>query len=73
MSTHYEVLQVSETASLDIIKQRFQQLILQVNGLFFLYGISVKITKLLSSIILINAQTTTTTLRHTTSSRHGRC
>lgn len=29
MSTHYEVLQVSETASLDIIKQRFQQLILQ--------------------------------------------
>lgn len=31
MSTHYEVLQVSESASLDIIKQRFQQLILQVN------------------------------------------
>jgi hypothetical protein len=30
MSTHYEILQVSETASLDIIKQQFQQLILQV-------------------------------------------
>ncbi|GAN07165.1 DnaJ homolog subfamily C member 24 [Mucor ambiguus] len=29
MSTYYEVLQVSETASLDIIKQKFQQLILQ--------------------------------------------
>lgn len=28
MSTHYEVLQVSETASTDLIKQRFQQLIL---------------------------------------------
>jgi curved DNA-binding protein CbpA len=31
MSTHYEVLQVSETASSDLIKQRFQQLILEVN------------------------------------------
>ncbi|OBZ87076.1 protein DPH4 [Choanephora cucurbitarum] len=29
MSTHYEVLQVSETASFDLIKQRFQRLILQ--------------------------------------------
>ncbi|KAI7900648.1 uncharacterized protein BX663DRAFT_517114 [Cokeromyces recurvatus] len=29
MSTHYEILQVSETASLDLIKQRFQQLILE--------------------------------------------
>ncbi|KAI8640902.1 hypothetical protein BD408DRAFT_418998 [Parasitella parasitica] len=30
MSTYYETLQVSETASSDIIKQRFQQLILKV-------------------------------------------
>lgn len=30
MSTHYEVLQVSESASQDMIKQRFQQLILKV-------------------------------------------
>ncbi|KAG2207214.1 hypothetical protein INT47_012267 [Mucor saturninus] len=29
MSTHYEVLQVSESASQDMIKQRFQQLILK--------------------------------------------
>ncbi|CEP15332.1 hypothetical protein [Parasitella parasitica] len=29
MSTYYEILQVSETASPDIIKQRFQQLILK--------------------------------------------
>lgn len=30
MTTYYEVLGVSETASLDLIKQRFHQLILQV-------------------------------------------
>ncbi|KAI9473580.1 MAG: DNAJ heat shock N-terminal domain-containing protein [Benjaminiella poitrasii] len=29
MATHYEILQVGETASLDLIKQRFQQLILE--------------------------------------------
>lgn len=34
MSTHYEVLQVSETASTDLIKQRFQQLILIVTLVF---------------------------------------
>jgi ribosomal protein L23 len=30
MCTHYEVLQVSETASSELIKQRFQQLIFEV-------------------------------------------
>lgn len=39
MSTHYEVLQVSESASADIIKQRFQQLILQVIEHFIVWKI----------------------------------
>lgn len=33
MSTYYEILEVSETASTDLIKQRFQQLILLVKHL----------------------------------------
>lgn len=45
MSTHYEILQVSETASSDIIKQRFQQLILEVMSFFLLLKMNLSKTK----------------------------